>query len=325
MRTLIRLRVGRAAARAELVRGGRVLWAAESGLASAGELGEAVSALLARSDLPRRPDGMRIELDPSVTQLRTLHGLPPIRPAQLRALIATQSGRFFRRNGHPLVTDAAWTGGRRVRKAAVAAAVEEPWVRAAIEGARLAGVAVEMVVPVPAPPGVRLDLLPDDERRRRRRDALVKVRSLALLAAAAWLAAGAIWLVRLSRARQAVERDIAAVEAPHRALAAARRAMREAGDILAAVERERDERTAVVRAVAGIGAALPDSAMVTGLTADRTGRGELSVVARRAGLVQAALEQASPVASPRMTGAVLRESVGGKNWERFTVTFGGGS
>src|SRR2546422_2086538 len=42
------------------------------------------------------------------SQMRTLTDLPPVKPRALRALVAHQASRFFRCNGHALVTDATW-------------------------------------------------------------------------------------------------------------------------------------------------------------------------------------------------------------------------
>jgi len=322
----MRLRVGRGRARAELAGRGAAVWAAEVEFASAGERGEAVAALLVRSDLPARPAGVRFEIEPPLAQLRTLAGLPPVRPDQLRALVATQSARFFRRNGHPLVTDAAWTAGdRQARGPAMAAAVEEPWVETLVDGARTAGVPVLAIEPAGLPAGLHLDLVPSTERRRRRAHALDGVRRLALAVAVVWVTAGAIYLVRLSRERAAVERDIAGLATPVAAVQRARRALGATAGIVETLERERVARGAVLGSLAGLIAALPDSAFATALTLDATGGGEVTLVARRSSEVIAALETSAAVVSPRIAGAVTRESVAGRDRERFTIAFGGGA
>ncbi|MGH7527120.1 MAG: hypothetical protein ACREMX_10490, partial [Gemmatimonadales bacterium] len=71
MRPLLRLRVGSATARAELVRGSKVLWTGEARFATPEELEETVSQLVAREALPARPAAIRVELEPPVGQLRT--------------------------------------------------------------------------------------------------------------------------------------------------------------------------------------------------------------------------------------------------------------
>jgi len=323
---VMRLRVGRGRARAELVGGGAALWAAEVEFASVGELGVAVAALLVRDDLPARPGAVRFEIEPPLAQLRTLGGLPPVRPDQLRELVATQSGRFFRRNGHPLVTDAAWTlADRRTRGPAMAAAVEEPWVETLVDGARTAGVPVLAIEPAGLPADVSLDLVPPTERRRRRAHTLVGVRRLAFAVAMVWVAAGAVYLARLSHERAAVEREIAGLATPVAAVQRARRALGATAGIVETLERERAARGAVLGSLAGLIAALPDSDFATALTLDATGSGEVSLVARRSSEVIAALETSAAVVSPRIAGAVMRESVAGRDRERFTITFGGGS
>ncbi|MGH7526892.1 MAG: hypothetical protein ACREMX_09330, partial [Gemmatimonadales bacterium] len=71
-------------------------------------------------------------------------------------------------------------------------------------------------------------------------------------------------------------------------------------------------------------AALPDSAFVTSLVVDAAGSGEMAVVARRSAEVLAGLDRVEALASPTVNGAVLREPIAGRDWERFTVRFGEG-
>src|SRR2546422_2041413 len=95
------------------------------------------------------------------SQMRTLTDLPPVKPRALRALVAHQASRFFRCNGHALVTDATWIENGTAR-AARAAAVEEPVAEAIAAGARAAGLVLETVAP--AGEDAPLTLLPTSER-----------------------------------------------------------------------------------------------------------------------------------------------------------------
>src|SRR2546426_6102730 len=94
-----------------------------------------------------------VSLDRPPVQLRTLSALPPVKPQHLAALVAQQAGRFFRKNGQPLVTDAVWVG-KGAARVARAAAVEERLVEAIVGGARAGRVWAQTNPParVGAPP-----------------------------------------------------------------------------------------------------------------------------------------------------------------------------
>ncbi len=314
---MLRLRVGRTTARAELVRGSKVLWVGEAPFGTPEELGEAVSQLAAQEALPARPAALRVELEASLAQLRTLHDLPPVRTAQLRALVATQAARFFRRNGKPLVTDACWTGREARRQGtALAAAVEEPWLEALTEGARVAGLPVETIGPAELPEGARLMLLPPAERRRRRERALLSVRRLGTVACLTWLAAAGVFIARRQQERADVEREIAGLEQSALAVSEARRAVGEAARMLETLDRAERDRLLLLSRLSAVAAALPESAFLTALVVGLGGRGELSVVARRSAAVLNALDQS------RINGSVVRETIARRDWERFTIAFG---
>src|SRR5205807_7407643 len=120
-------------------------------------------------------------------------------------LVARQAGRFFRGNGHPLVTDAAWVGGT-TSGVARAAAVEEPVAEAIAAGARAAGLWLVALAPAEGPE--RLSLLPASERESRERRSRGWTRRLAAATAAIWLGVGGIYLTRLSWERRRVEREL---------------------------------------------------------------------------------------------------------------------
>jgi hypothetical protein len=323
VRSLLLLRLGGATVRTELVRRGKVLWAGEAPFTTPEELEEAVSQLAAAEGLPARPATVRVELEPPLAQLRTLRGLPPIRTAELRSLVATQSGRYFRRNGKPLVTDACWRGREARREGtAFASAAEEPWLDAVIRGARLAGLAVEAFRPADMPEGVRLELMPPTERRRQRARALLSVRRLAVVAWLIWLVAAGAFLARLRDERAGVDREITRLEPSARALGAARRALGDAARTVATLDRATLERGRVLAHLTALAATLPDSAFITSLEVDAEGRGGMSVMARRSAEVLAAVDRSGTVLSPRLNGAVVRETIAGRDWERFAIAFG---
>jgi Tfp pilus assembly protein PilN len=313
----LHLHLARDRVRAETLERGTVTWAAEAPYATPGELAEAVARLAGEAhEVGRR---VVVEVERPLVQLRTLTDLPPVSARALPDLVAHQAGRFFRRNGHPLVTDAAWltNGSARVARAA---AVEEPVVQAVLAGARAAGLEVQGIAPVEHP-GL-LSLLPVAERAARRRHTLLGLKRLAAVAACVWLGVGLLYSGRLIMERRAVEREVAGLREPVDALLAARRQLRHAQSMVRAVsdaERLRGTQLALLAAVAS---ALPDSAVLTSLTVDGDGRGVLTGAARRAADVAARLGRSRALVTPRLEGAVVREAIAGREWERFTIRFG---
>src|SRR2546429_7188921 len=152
-RRTLRLRIGRSTLRAEAIERGSVTWAGEASYANLAELADAIGRLAAEP--PRSCRCLAVSLDRPPMQLRSLTDLPPVKPRHLAALVAQQAGRFFRKNGQPLVTDAAWVGKGPTRMAR-AAAVEEPLVEPIAAGARAAGLWLETIAPAgheaPLPP-----------------------------------------------------------------------------------------------------------------------------------------------------------------------------
>lgn len=321
MKPVLVVRIGAGSARAELTRGRRVLWTAEAVFVTPDELREAIAQLTAGESMPARAQRLRVELGAPLAQIRTLHDLPPVRAGHLKALVANQAGRFFRRNGKPLVTDAAWPGGRRRGAVAFAAAAEEPWIAAILEGAGTGGGAVESIRPAGAPAAARLELFTAEERRRRRSHERATLGRLATIAALTWVVAAAVWGVRFERERRAVDREIGRLRTPADAIGSARRALGAAAELVDSVERAERGRGRTLEQLAGLSVALPDSAYATSLALDGNGGGELAVVARRSSEVAAALERVRTIATPRIEGTVVREVAEGRDWERFTVRF----
>src|SRR2546425_5004543 len=158
----LRLRIGRSSLRAEAVEHGSVTWAGEASYGELGELTDAIARVVAEP--PRACRRLVVTLDRPAVQVRTLTELPPVKAKHLVALVAQQAGRFFRKNGQALITDAAWVG-RGPTRLARAAAVEEPLVEAIAAGARAAGLWLESIAP--AGEGGPPTLPPQSERRGR--------------------------------------------------------------------------------------------------------------------------------------------------------------
>jgi Tfp pilus assembly protein PilN len=120
-----------------------------------------------------------------------------------------------------------------------------------------------------------------------------------------------------------VERELALLERPLAAVLLARRELRDAEatvQAVAAIDRLRGGSLAALDAVT---LALPDSAVLTSLAWSEGGSGLLTGVARRAADVVAQLERTNAVPAPRLEGPAIREPSAGREWERFTIAFGG--
>ncbi|HEV8265791.1 MAG TPA: hypothetical protein VGQ06_12660 [Gemmatimonadales bacterium] len=315
---VLHLDVGERQVRAEAVRRGAVVWAGEATYESPEELADVIARLAAEP--AERCRRVFVTLEKPPVQTRTLTDLPPVSDRALVALVAHQAGRFFRRNGAPLVTDAVGvrSGTERVVSAAATA---EPLVLAIVAGAREAGLVVESI----SPAGIAecLQLLPDAERAARTRvERRVLVR-LAIGVVGVWLLAGAIGAVRLTLARRAVERELATAQAPLAALLEVRQELRTAEATVRAVADARRSRGRALAALVRVSAALPDSAVMTSLTWRADGSGVLTGAARRAADVLARLERSGAVKDPRIEGPVVRDGVAGREWERVTIVFGG--
>ena len=315
-RRVLRLKVGRGSLRAETLEGGSVTWAGEAAYTGPGDLAEAIAQLAAEP--PRACRRLEVRLERPPVQLRTLADLPPVKRRHLAALIAQQAGRFFRKNGQALVTDAVWVSQGDVPVARVAA-VEEPLVEAIAAGARAAGLWLETIGP--AEDSAELALLPASERASRERAARKRTQRLALVAAAIWLGVSVLFVARLGWERRAVDRELAALREPLATVLDARRELRDAEATLVAVAAADQERGRGLALLAAVSEALPDSGILTSLTWDAEGRGVLAGAARRATEVVARLDRMPPLAGVRLEGPVVRESVAGRDWERFTVLF----
>jgi hypothetical protein len=134
--------------RAVEVRAGRIRWAAEL----ARDESEPLAATLAQlfSDVRKRSrwfirPRVVLALGPTVVQAKRLSGLPTMRDANLLTrMVAESSGRFFLRNGVPLVTGDVWMpadGG------VWAAAADEHSVRDLVEACVQARVVLRSIVP----------------------------------------------------------------------------------------------------------------------------------------------------------------------------------
>lgn len=315
---MISLRISRSSVRAEVAGAGSP-WTAEAPFANPAELADAIARLAAEAPRNSKRVHMAVALEVPLVQVRALADLPPVKPHDLATLVAAQAGRFFRRNGAPLVTDATWESNDAGARVARAAAAEEPWLDAIAAGARSAGITLTSLVPVDAP---GLSLLPGGVKAERRLAERMAVRRWGAAVVGTWLLLGGLYAARLVLGLRETKRELARLAMPAAVVVAARRELRDAAALIETLDQSAAQRQAVAGRLARIAAALPDSAFLTSLTLDARGAGVLTGLARRAADVVARLDARGAVAHPRLDGPVLRETAAGKEWERFTITFG---
>jgi hypothetical protein len=313
--------VERASIRGTVEHRGRVVWSGVQLYAGDQELSEAVVRLVAAGPAARSRRAAFI-LEPPVLQRRALKDLPPVRRPALQALVAHQASRFFRQNGHPLVTDAVWTPSPKgAPRLAQAVAAEEILVSAVLEGAAKAGLRVDAIRPA-ANTSTLLSLLPATARVARDQRTRRQLRRLASVVGMLWLVVGVVAVLRYRQERRHVDTELARLAAPLAALLAARREMGRTQAMLEAVAANDADRLRIPRLTEELVHALPDSAFLTSLTVSDDGNGRLSGAARRPLQVLARFEHLSIIARPRLEGGTVRDQIGGQPWERFTLAFG---
>jgi type II secretory pathway pseudopilin PulG len=140
------LGIGRDRISAVLIVRGSIRWAAWAPRQPDTSLADAIASLLAAC--PRRrvyPLGAIAALGPTVSQLKCLTDLPPIGAASaIVALVRENTGRFFLRNGVPLLVS-----GAHIESASRVwiAAVDAPVVADVAAGCRRAGITLQAIVP----------------------------------------------------------------------------------------------------------------------------------------------------------------------------------
>jgi len=120
-------------------------WAGAAEWETVDELSEAIGRLAADTARPVR--SVRVVLERDVIQTRTIDPAPRLGERAVRRYVALEASRLFRKNGAPLVTDAAIITVDGSRRALWAVAVSEPVVQAVLQGCSAAGLNVEGIGP----------------------------------------------------------------------------------------------------------------------------------------------------------------------------------
>ena len=313
------LRIARIRLRAELPGGS---WAAEAEYHSLEDLSAAVAQLVQEIPGSPRARGVTLLLEPPLVQVRKLSDLPAVSSRDLRSLIAMQSGRFFRKNGKPLITDAVWLSRQNGVREALAAAVEAPIVEAVLIASRDVGLDLLGVAPAETGKLGKLSLMPTGARAKQDRAARVGLRRLGATALAAWLFVGTGYPLLLRWERERVEGRRHALAGAVQALSGLRREVYQARQVLNVVEDAEVRRGRVLALAANLASALPDSAFFTFLLVRSDGTGLISGRASRAAQMLASLVKRKAVEAAHLEGPTLREAAAGREWEGFTIRFG---
>lgn len=318
------LRVGTDRLRAErwAERGAAPTWAAEAPWSRELPVSRAVAALLAaRPKAPGSP-ALTIEVERPLAQLRRLDNLPPVRREHLATLVQQQASTFFRKNGHPLVTDAAWlpasNGGPRE---ALLAALDLELAEALLVGAAEAGVEVDRLTVAMEPSAPALDLAPPGARVTRQAAERRSLNRLTTIVAILWCLTGALWAARLGFELHRTRLELARLAPARQALLTGQAVRHRAESMLLTLDAAQVTRPRLEERLLAIAAAFPDSAYLSGLSLDTLAAGLLTGSARRATDVVAALDRAHAGPSPRLEGAVTPDP-SGHHWEHFTIRLG---
>jgi Tfp pilus assembly protein PilN len=268
------------------------------------------------------PARVLVEIEPPVLQARTLTDLPPVRRRALEGLVALSAGRFFRQNGVPLVSAAAWVaGGKPGERIVRAVAVELPLVEAITEGVGVSRNVLVDIVPSRdvAPP---LSLLPPRERERRQARWRRRVALGVIAVAALWIISlGGAWLW-LTRENRALAVQLEDLREPAAALRRARATMDSAVAMLAALEHTRRQRAAFAERLAAVVSALPESTVITELQVAGDGI-RITGQARSAAHIAPALAQVASNGGVRVSVQGSSDTIEGLPWERFSATLKG--
>lgn len=208
-----------------------------------------------------------LALGAGLAQVRRISTLPPVSQARLRAIVGGEPARFVRVAHEPLTLDAGWLATERPPLALVVAAPTSK-LEAAVEGFRLAGVRVERIV-VEGHETANVDLLPANERRRRRRREWRAAGWLGLWAAVLWLGLAVRWITGLRAEERGLRSRLAEIEPASGAVALARHEVEQTAITIRALDSIGGRRGRMVLDLADIASGLPGQASLTALSADR--------------------------------------------------------
>jgi len=170
----------------------------------------------------------------------------------------------------------------------------------------------------------RLLFLPRETHEARRLRARRRLRWLAAAAAGLWLAALAVYAVRLGTAGRAAERDLRALGPAVDSALALRRDLDAAAGVLATIGAAAEGRSRHLVLLADLTRALPDSTVLVSLRIAPDSTVRLAGYAASGAQVLARLEAVARLRGARFEGPLVREALGAgtgqsRTWDRFAV------
>ncbi len=319
-RLVVRVGPNRLAARV-LVRGASA-WSAEVGRTEDQPLEAALEELLAGmpKGMARR---MVLEVEAPLVQIRRLESLPPVRGAALQRLVEHQASTFFRKNGHPLVTDAAWLPPKQEGpRQALLAALDLGLAESLAAVASRAGLELEQLAAADLPEGRGFDLRPAGAKANQARTSRRSLARLGGYTALLWVVALMCWLARFEADRNSTEHELERLAVARQALLKGREVEHRAEQMIATLATGGAGRHRLQDRMQALLGAMPDSAYLTGFSLDTLGNGLMSGGARRATDVLARLEHSSAAINPKQEGSSFPDPESGPRWERFTIRLG---
>jgi hypothetical protein len=254
-------------------------------------------------------------------QKRRLYRLPGVSPKVLRDMIGHQASKFFRPASSGLVIDAAWTRRRGASSEAVAIAVECDIVAAIMEACSNGGIELIDIVPdVPDLP-LRLSLLPEEERKSRRRLAWSKTYGIAKLTVVLWCVMLGIGVVSERIDHSATTARLDALRKPASRVLEVRHVMDSVRAMLDTIANGKERRLAVAGMLSNLAIALPDSSILSGVVLSLEGTGEITGLGVDPMGVLAGL-QAKNTGKVELVNDPTAESAGRPGWSRFVMRLG---
>jgi hypothetical protein len=257
-------------------------------------------------------------------QKRRLHGIPKVSPAVLRSMIGHQAHRFFRPAEGGLVVDAVWQERRGPSPEAIAVAVDRNLVTAITE--TCSGGTIELVDIIPDESKLprSLSLLPEEERRSRRRREWSRVAWFAKVTGLLWCAMVGIGIARERVGHALTASRLARLQEPAARVIAVRRTMDSVGEMVHAVAKARERRLAMAGILGNLATALPDSSVLSSVNLSQDGTAEIIGLAMDPMRVLAGL-QAKQVGKVEFVREPLVEPSSGREWSRFVIRLGTGT
>jgi hypothetical protein len=301
---------------------GNSVWQEESERSDEAPIDAVLEELLARM-----PKGMArtmiFEIEAPLVQVRRLESLPPVRAGELQRLVEHQASSFFRKNGHPLVTDATWLApGHEGARRALLAAMDLGLAESLDAVARRAGLELESVAPADLPEAKRFDLRPAQAKAREARTGRGALIRLGAITALLWAIALACWLGRFELALRRTQHELDGLAGARLALLKGKEVEHRAAEMIATLAPGSMDRHRLQDQMQALLASIPDSAYLTSFALDTLGSGLLSGGARRTTDVLARLEHTPEAINPRQGGSSVPDPESGPRWERLTIRLG---